>query len=134
MGRTNDKPIKDAIEQMLKVYKLKRKFDETSLVVAWPEMMGMAIANRTKDIFIRDRKMFIRIESAVIKNELVMMRSNIIDKMNERAGSSVIDEIIFLWLSVSTFRIILYHQVIQNGQKEGYRESFQKKQVVNISV
>jgi predicted nucleic acid-binding Zn ribbon protein len=96
MGRTNDKPIKEAVEQMLKVYKLRRKFDETSLVVAWPEMMGKAIANRTKDIFIRDRKMFIRIESAVIKNELVMMRSNIIDKLNERAGSSVIDEIIFL--------------------------------------
>jgi predicted nucleic acid-binding Zn ribbon protein len=96
MGRTNDKSLKDAIEQMLKVYKLKRKFDETSLVVAWPEMMGKAVANRTKDIFIRDRKLFIRIESAVIKNELVMMRSNIIDKMNERAGSSVIDEIVLL--------------------------------------
>jgi len=96
MGRTNDKSLKDAIEQMLKVYKLKRKFDETSLVVAWPEMMGQAVANRTKDIFIRDRKLFIRIESAVIKNELVMMRSNIIDKMNERAGSSVIDEIVLL--------------------------------------
>ena len=96
MRRTNDKPIKEAIEQMLKVYKLKRKFDETSLVVAWPEIMGMAIANRTKDIFIRDRKLFIRIESSVIKNELMMMRYNIIEKMNERAGGSVIDEIIFL--------------------------------------
>jgi predicted nucleic acid-binding Zn ribbon protein len=96
MGRTNDKPLKEAIEQMLKVYKLKSKFDETSLVVAWPEMMGKAIASRTKDIFIRNRKLFVRIESAVIKNELVMMRSNIIEKMNERAGSSVIDEIIFL--------------------------------------
>ncbi|MEO8795909.1 MAG: DUF721 domain-containing protein [Daejeonella sp.] len=94
--RTNDKSIKDAIEQMLKVYKIKRKFDETSLVVAWPEMMGTAIANRTKDIFIRDRKLFIRIESAVIKNELVMMRSNIIEKMNERAGSSIIDEVVLL--------------------------------------
>ena len=96
MGRTNDKPIKDAIEQMLNVYKLRKKFDETSLVAAWPEMMGNAIANRTKDIFIRDRKMFVRIESSVIKNELVMMRGNIIDKLNERAGGSVIDEIIFL--------------------------------------
>ncbi len=96
MGRTNDKSLKEAIEQMLNVYKLKRKFDETSLVVAWPEMMGKAIANRTKDIFIRDRKLFIRMESAVIKNELLMMRTNIIDKMNERAGSKIIDEIIFL--------------------------------------
>jgi hypothetical protein len=35
-------------------------------------------------------------ESAVIKNELMMMRSNIIEKMNEHAGTSIIDEIIFL--------------------------------------
>ena len=81
---------------MLHVYKLRRKFDETALIVAWPEMMGTAVANRTKDIFIRDRKLFIRLESAVIKNDLLMMRSNIIEKMNERAGSSVIDEIVFL--------------------------------------
>ncbi|HYK77215.1 MAG TPA: DUF721 domain-containing protein [Daejeonella sp.] len=96
MGRTNDKSLKEAIEQMLQVYKLKRKFDETSLVMAWPEMMGRAVASRTKDIFIRDRRLFIRVESAVIKNELVLMRSNIIEKMNERAGSSVIDEIVLL--------------------------------------
>lgn len=96
MGRTNDKSLKEAIEQMLNVYKLKQKFDETSLVVAWPEMMGKAVANRTKDIFIRNHKLFIRLESAVIKNELLMMRSNIIDKMNERAGAKIIDEIVFL--------------------------------------
>jgi hypothetical protein len=59
-------------------------------------MMGKAVANRTKDIFIRNRKLFIRLESAVIKNDLMMMRSDIIEKMNERAGSSIIDEIIFL--------------------------------------
>ena len=96
MSRTNDKSLKDAIAQMLNVYKLKRKFDETSLIAAWPDIMGKAIANRTKEIFIRDRKLFIRVESSVIKNELVMMRSNIIDKMNEHAGSSVIDEVIIL--------------------------------------
>ena len=96
MSRTNDKPLKEAIEQMLQVYKLRKKLDETSLVVVWPEMMGKAVANRTKDIFIRDRKLFIRIESAVIKNDLMMMRSGIIEKMNEHAGGSIIDEIIFL--------------------------------------
>jgi hypothetical protein len=36
------------------------------------------------------------LESAVIKNDLMMMRSDIIEKMNERAGASIIDEIIFL--------------------------------------
>ncbi|MXV51800.1 DUF721 domain-containing protein [Pedobacter sp. HMF7647] len=96
MGRTNDKPLKEVFEQMLKVYKLKRKFDETSLIAAWPEMMGQSIANRTKTIYIRDKKLFLRLESSVIKNELIMIRSQIMEKMNERAGSVVVEEIIFL--------------------------------------
>ncbi len=96
MKRNNDKSLKEAIEQMLNVYKLRRKFDETSLIVAWPEMMGTSVANRTKQLYIRDKKLFIRLESSVLKNELVMIRSQIIDKMNERAGSKVIEEIVLL--------------------------------------
>ena len=96
MRKPNDKPIKEAIEQMLRVYKLKRKFDETSLVAAWPEMMGPAVANRTRQLYIREKKLFIRVESSVLKNELLMIRSQILDKMNERAGADVLEEIIFL--------------------------------------
>lgn len=96
MRKPNDKSIKEAMDQLLKVYKLQRKFDETSLIAAWPELMGQAIANRTKEIYIRDKKLFLRIESSVIKNELVMMRSQIIDKMNERAGGEVILEMVLL--------------------------------------
>lgn len=96
MRKPNDKPIKEAIEQMLRVYKLKRKFDETSLVAAWPEMMGPAVANRTRQLYIREKKLFIRVESSVLKNELLMIRSQILDKMNERAGTDVLEEIVFL--------------------------------------
>ncbi|MFM6976070.1 MAG: DUF721 domain-containing protein [Sphingobacteriaceae bacterium] len=96
MRKANDKSIKEALEQLLQVYKLRRRFDETSLIAAWPELMGSAIANRTKEIYIRDKKLFLRLESSVIKNELVMMRSQIVEKMNERAGSRVVEEIILL--------------------------------------
>lgn len=96
MNRTNDKSLKEAIEQMLQVYKLRRKFDETSLVAFWPDLVGVSVANRTKNIYIRDRKLYVRLESSVIKHELMMIRSQILEKLNERAGSSVIDEIVFL--------------------------------------
>ena len=96
MGRTNDKPLKEAIEQLLNVYKLRRKFDETSLIAAWPELMGKAVANRTSQLYIRERKLFIKVESSVLKNELVMIRSEIVKRMNERAGSAVLDEIVFV--------------------------------------
>ncbi|WP_421941213.1 DUF721 domain-containing protein [Pedobacter sp.] len=96
MRKPNDVTLKDAIGKMLDVYRLRRKFDETSIVAVWPEIMGTAIANRTTQIYIRDRKLFIRIESSVIKNELVMVRQGIIQKLNEHAGAEVITEIVFL--------------------------------------
>jgi hypothetical protein len=71
MRKTNDKSLKEAIEQMLNVYKIKRRYDETGVVAAWPDLVGKSVANRTKELFIRDKKLFLRIESSVIKHQLV---------------------------------------------------------------
>jgi len=96
MRKPNDMTLKDAITKMLGVYRLKGKYDETGVVAMWPEIMGTAIGNRTTQIYIAHKKLFVRIESSVIKNELLMVRTGIIQKLNERAGSEVITEIIFL--------------------------------------
>jgi len=96
MRKANDKSLKEAIEQMLQVYKIKQRYDETGIIASWPELVGKSVANRTKEIFIRNQKLFLRIESSVIKNELMMMRSQIIDKINEKAKGILVDEIIFL--------------------------------------
>lgn len=96
MRKPNDISIKDAVTKMLSVYRLRGKYDETGIVAHWPELMGTAIANRTTQIYVSQKKLFIRIESSVIKNELLMVRSGIIQKLNERAGSEVITEIVFL--------------------------------------
>lgn len=96
MSRDNDKTLKQALDQMLKVYRLKHKFDETHAVESWEAVVGKAVANRTKEIFIREKKLFVRIESSVVKNELTIMRKQIITNLNEKAGSEVVSEIIFL--------------------------------------
>jgi len=96
MRKTNDKSLKEAIEQMLNVYKIKRKFEETSIVAIWPELVGKSVANRTKELYISNKKLFLRIESSVIKNELMMMRSQIIGKINDKAKEILVEEIIFL--------------------------------------
>lgn len=96
MNRNNDKTLKEALAQMLKVYRLKNKFDETFAVESWEQVVGKAVANRTKEIFIRDKKLFVRIESSVVKNELTMMRAQIIQNLNEKADAEVVQEIVFL--------------------------------------
>lgn len=94
--RNNDKTLKEAIEQMLDVYRLRKKFDETALIAAWPELMGNSIASRTTQLYIADKKLFVRVESSVIKNELVMMKSQILEKLNDRAGKIVITSLVVL--------------------------------------
>jgi len=94
--RNNDKTLKEAIEQMLDVYRLRRKFDETALIAAWPELMGNSIASRTTQLYIADKKLFVRVESSVIKNELLLMKSQILEKMNDRAGKVVITSMVVL--------------------------------------
>jgi predicted nucleic acid-binding Zn ribbon protein len=96
MRKANDKSLKEAIEQMLQVYKIKKRYDETAVIANWPQLVGKSVANRTKELFIRDKKLFLRIESSVIKNELMLMRTQIIDKINDEAKGILVEELIFL--------------------------------------
>ena len=96
MRKPNDITLKQAIDKLLNHYKLRGKYDETGVVTLWPEVMGTAVANRTKQVYVSNRKLFVRIESSVVKNELLMVKTAIMDKLNERAGSKVITEIVFL--------------------------------------
>jgi predicted nucleic acid-binding Zn ribbon protein len=96
MRKPNDITLKEGIGKLLNVYRLKGKFDETAVIAYWPELMGKAVANRTTQIYISQKKLFIRLESSVVKNELLMVRAGIIQKINERAGTEVISDIVFL--------------------------------------
>jgi len=92
----DDVGIKQAIEKWLEVYRLRSKFDESSIVRAWPQIIGKAIANRTQKIYIYDKKLFVKVESAVIKHELALMRKQIIGRVNEYVGQVIIEEFIIL--------------------------------------
>ena len=92
----DDIGIKLAIEKWIDVYRLRSKFDESSIVGAWPDIIGKAIANRTQKIYIHEKKLFVKVESAVIKNELAMMRRQIIGRVNEYVGHVIVEEFIIL--------------------------------------
>lgn len=96
MRKPNDITLKEGIGKLLNTYRLKGKFDETSVIAFWPELMGKAVANRTTQIYISQKKLFVRLESSVVKNDLMMVRTGIIQKINERAGTEVIVDIVFL--------------------------------------
>jgi predicted nucleic acid-binding Zn ribbon protein len=92
----SNQTLGDAIREMIESYGLKNKLSEANLVHSWEHIVGKMIANHTKDLYIKNGKLFVRIDSPALKNELNYNRSELLDTLNEAAGSKVIQEIVFL--------------------------------------
>jgi predicted nucleic acid-binding Zn ribbon protein len=95
MSKHNEYTIKDLVEKMLQVYGLDRKLAEQKLISSWESVMGSIIAKHTKDIFINKQQLFVTLDSSALRKELSMAKSKIITMMNQAAGESVINEIVF---------------------------------------
>jgi predicted nucleic acid-binding Zn ribbon protein len=92
----DDISMKQAVEKWLDVYRLRQKFDVSSIVNAWPEIIGPYIAKRTQNIYVRDKKLFVKVESAVVKHELTIMRRQIVGRVNEYIGQVIVEDMVIL--------------------------------------
>lgn len=86
-------PMKDALSNYFKAMGMEDKINETRVLSQWGDIMGEAIAKRTEDIYIKDEKLFIRVNSSVIRDELQQQKAEIIKKLNTIAGRKIISEI-----------------------------------------
>lgn len=92
---SNHSTLSELIQRWLKAYRLEDKMKELDIIDAWPEMMGIAVANRTKKIAIRKNVLYLTIDSSVMRDELAHGKSIIIHRVNEKAGFEIINDIWF---------------------------------------
>ena len=95
MERSRIQTLKEVIESYLKETPLHRKLQERRLVEGWYEIMGKSVARATSKIYIRSGILYIRLNSSVLRNELFMMKNDIISRLNENAGEQIISDIVF---------------------------------------
>ena len=96
MLRPNELSLKDAIDKMLNAYKLKSKVHEAHLVDAWEKIVGPMIDKHTRDIYIKNTRLFVKLDSSVIRQELSYMQAKLIEKVNAELGATVVREIVFI--------------------------------------
>lgn len=88
--------IADAIGQLLDSYRIRKQFDESSLVAFWGKIMGQTIAARTTNLYVKDKILFLQIDSAPLRNELVIAKSKLIQMINKEFEHEMIDDIVFI--------------------------------------
>jgi predicted nucleic acid-binding Zn ribbon protein len=89
-------PLEEAFQELLKAYRLKDKFDERVVVQAWPELMGNTVSSRTSSLYVKDKKLFVKLTSGPIKKEMIMNRSKVMGLIEGQFGKGVIEEVVFL--------------------------------------
>ena len=94
MSKHNEHSLKDAIELLLKTYKLDDRLAEKRLVGSWENVMGAMIAKHTTDIYIKHQQLFVTLDSSALRNELILAKSKIVKMLNDSVGREVINEIV----------------------------------------
>lgn len=88
--------IGQAISNLLSSYHLKSKFDEASLVGSWERLVGKPIAKRTKKVYIRNKVLFVHLESASMKQDISLHKAQILEIFHREFGKDVINEIVIM--------------------------------------
>jgi predicted nucleic acid-binding Zn ribbon protein len=95
MRRRNAQSLHDILDESLKSLHIDGKIHETRLISAFPEIVGSGIAEHTKNLYISKGTLYVHIDSAVIRNELQMMRQSLVDHLNRQVGHETIKNIVF---------------------------------------
>ena len=87
--------MKDALDEMLQSFHLDQKFRQKKMIASWEKIMGVAVAHRTTELIFRNKKLFVYLNSASLREELFNSREKIKDLLNEEAGAEIVEEIVF---------------------------------------
>lgn len=85
-----------AIRELLNSYRLTNKFDEANLINSWERLAGKPIARRTKKIYIRNKVLFVELDSPSMKHDFSMHKGQILDLFRKEFGDGVISDIIVM--------------------------------------
>jgi len=95
MNKNNDSSLKEVLQKLFDAYGWTEKIDGIHIVNSWETVVGGIFAKHTTNLYVKNKKLYVVLDSSVLRNELYMERSNLVKKLNIEVGKEVVDEIIF---------------------------------------
>ena len=90
MRGNNNRVIGDIIRKLMKNPKLAGKLDELDALQAWEEIIGKQICKYVADQKIYKGTLYVKLKSAVVRNELSYKKSEFISQINNRLGKKLL--------------------------------------------
>ncbi|NLI34945.1 MAG: DUF721 domain-containing protein [Bacteroidales bacterium] len=95
MRKKDVEPVGNLIRRYLRQQSLESPLNEQRLLNEWYELLGPVIGRYTQSLYIKNQVLYVHFTSAVVRQELMMERKKLVQRLNEKVGASVISDIVF---------------------------------------
>jgi predicted nucleic acid-binding Zn ribbon protein len=89
-------PLGAAIQGLLENLGIGKKIREYDAVLRWNEVVGKKIASVTEAVQIEKGVLVVRVQNGPWRNELNMLKEDVIGKLNEALGEKLVKDIRFV--------------------------------------
>ncbi|MDR1887261.1 MAG: DUF721 domain-containing protein [Prevotellaceae bacterium] len=94
MRRSKPVIVGDLLSLFIREFGLEKGYRDYQLLKMWDEILGDAISKATLRKRLEGKKLYVYLSSSIVRDELFMMRSEIVGELNRRAGENIIEELI----------------------------------------
>lgn len=90
MFKRQPQSLSDVLQRLLREQGLETPLREKRLIDAWDEVVGPAVARYTGEKFIKNQTLHVKIVNPALRQDLSMMRSQLVKRLNGAVGAMVI--------------------------------------------
>ncbi len=95
MKAKNAQTIGEVMAEYLNPARLDDFANERRVEAMWSEVVGPYVTKLTTKRYVKSRVLHVQITSAPLRNDLMINRSKLVERLNEAVGVNVIDDIVF---------------------------------------
>ena len=93
MFRRNVQTLDEVLMKMLRAQGLETPLLQKRLIDAWDTVAGPTVARYTTQKYIKNQTLYVRVANPALRQDLSMMRSQLLQRLNSHVGSMVIADI-----------------------------------------
>ena len=91
---SNESSISEVLQQFIQVNKIESGMDKIDVEKAWKSLMGNGVNSYTQEVILKGSTLYVKLTSAVLREELSYGKQKIIAMLNEELRKDVVKEIV----------------------------------------
>lgn len=92
--QSNESSISDVLQQFIQQNRLEAGMDKIDVEQAWKNLMGNGVNSYTQEVILKGNTLYVKLTSAVLREELGYGKQKIITMLNEELRKEVVKDIV----------------------------------------